>query len=131
VNAALRVFLSAPNDREVDLCKRAVSLRFTSAKQTYDRALLWATAIDGDSGGFVVADVVENLRICLADKVQKVARSRGSYQDWWLIFIDLVTCGSLDPNDRASVQSVIEIPKPFTRLIFLDPRDCMRSWALQ
>ena len=48
---------------------------------------------DYNSGGFVVSELERNLRLCIAEKTEKVASVRHKYVEWWLLFLDHIGYG--------------------------------------
>ena len=49
---------------------------------------------DGNTGGFVAAELLKNIQLCLREKSQKIARWRAKYPEWWLVLIDHVGYGA-------------------------------------
>jgi hypothetical protein len=124
VKAALARFATLPEDEtEYDLCDWTVNLRFRRADAPVpDRKFVLAISLDDDSGGFVVAEVVRNLRLCIADKIGKVTPFLKDYAEWWLVLPDLVALANLDDREIAEVRNHID-PGPFRRIALLDPRN--------
>lgn len=43
---------------------------------------------DHDAGGFVAAEIIRNLNICIAEKVKKIIPHHNRYRQWWLVLPD-------------------------------------------
>jgi len=88
-------------------------------------------ASDKDSGGWVMPEVVKNLRLCIAEKERKIAPYRDKYTEWWLILSDHIDY-SMEPIDRDVFQTTVmpNITHSFKRIIFIDPRDHRRAFAV-
>jgi hypothetical protein len=77
---------------------------------------------DHDSGGWVLSETQKNLRICIKEKTQKIARFRKKYQEWWLILIDLIGYG-VEDCDRTLFREHLAIDHEWNKVILLNPLD--------
>ena len=48
---------------------------------------------DRDAGGWLIAELERNIRICVLEKTAKIAVVRTRYPEWWLILIDHIGYG--------------------------------------
>ncbi len=83
---------------------------------------------DRDQGGFVVAEIIRNLNLCIAEKVAKVAPYRDRYSEWWLVLSNNID-PDLDPDEHASVGEHVDVGV-FDRVVLIDPRDPSRALVL-
>jgi hypothetical protein len=84
--------------------------------------------MDYDSGGWVMAELERNLRICIAEKERKVASFRSRYPKWWLVLEDRIDY-AVDEEDRPRFRSEVmsRIEHTFDRIVLLDPRGTRRA----
>lgn len=66
-------------------------LNFIRATDAHQSFFIFGGYGDHDSGGWVLAETLKNLRICIEEKTRKVARVRHKYPEWWLMLIDIGT----------------------------------------
>jgi len=106
---------------------RAIRLRFLPAGRTYDTLLVLGGSADHDSGGFVVAELLRNLKICIAEKNRKVAPVRHKYGEWWLALEDRVAYGALDRGDVREVREALGHVPGFVKVLLVSPIDPTRG----
>ena len=99
----------------------AFSVDLIRASTQHPTFFLPGGSADHDSGGFVVAEMERNIRICFADKVRKVARVRGKYSEWWLALVDHIGYGALDDSDRQDLRNALQLPKVWDRVLLINP----------
>jgi hypothetical protein len=75
---------------------------------------------DGQSGGFLVAEMERNLRLHIAEKTGKIAKFRSRYPEWWLVLVDHIAYG-LDDTDIAQFKQGVSIPHTWHKVIVVDP----------
>jgi hypothetical protein len=78
---------------------------------------------DHDSGGFLVAELSRNLRLCIDEKVRKVDRVRSKYDEWWLAFEDRIGYGALDGDDVDQLRAALGPVVGFDKVILVNPLD--------
>src|SRR3989449_5809707 len=71
-------------------------LHFTRASEVHPYLFILGGSADHDSGGFVVAELAENLRLCIDEKSAKVLKVKDRYPEWWLVLEDRIAYGVLD-----------------------------------
>lgn len=86
---------------------------------------------DDDSGGWVMAEVEKNLRVCISDKERKIAPYRDKYSEWWLVLADHID-PSMEAEDREFFRSEVmpRIQHTFDQIILVDPRDHRRAFEI-
>jgi hypothetical protein len=84
---------------------------------------------DGQSDGWVVGEMLENLKHGIAEKTRKIASYRNRYHTWWLVFVDLIAYG-MDAFDQRALRKELNINHTFDKVIIIDPNDPRRSFEL-
>jgi len=98
-----------------------IRLSFIRASKPHPDLFVLGGSSDRDSGGFVVAELVKNLNVYIAEKARKVERVRHRYPDWWLAFEDRIGYGALDEDDQADLRKLINVAAPWSRIILVNP----------
>ena len=106
--------------RDVRVAGR-IRLRFTRASKLHPTFFVLGGSADHDSGGFVVSELAQNLRLCIAKKRAKIARFRAKYSEWWLVFDDRIGYGELDKHDRAHLRELVRVEDPWSRITLVSP----------
>ena len=131
ITAALRRFQQGArteNERKQHLS--GCSLDFYPAGTPYPWMFVLAGYSDGDAGGFVVAEVIRNLRLCIEEKTQKIERVRQRYPEWWLYLEDRISYGNLDANDVSLLREHMTVAPPWSRIVLVSPADPSVSFEL-
>src|SRR5437870_10419742 len=106
---ALERFVRQPDPKDVRMqIEDTVALRFHRASELHSTMFILGGSADHDGGGFVIAELLRNLSICITDKTEKVAARRDRYQEWWLILVDEIAYGSLDPGDIDQLRGLFD-----------------------
>jgi hypothetical protein len=100
---------------------RGLRLKFFPAGDGHETLLILGGSTDRDSGGFVVAEVLRNLRLCVAEKNRKVAAFRHRYPEWWLAFEDRVGYGALDVDDVSTIRGGLGVAHEFDKILLVSP----------
>ena len=85
---------------------------------------------DGNLGGFVVSEMVRNLRVCIANKTAQVAKAKRKYSEWWLALEDRIGHGALLEQDRTRVRELIKVEEPWSRIILVNAHDPLIGFDL-
>lgn len=109
---------------------RALRLRFHRASRKHDTLLLLGGSSDHDSGGFLVAELVRNLRICIGEKLRKVDRVRHKYEEWWLVLEDRISYGALDGDDADQLRAALGPVAAFDKVVLVNPLEPTRALHL-
>ena len=96
-------------------------LTFTRASKVHPQLFVLGGSSDDDSGGWVVAEMAKNLRICIAEKSVKVAKVRSRYSEWWLAFEDRIGYGASDEDDRRQLRELVQRDDQWSRIILVNP----------
>jgi hypothetical protein len=105
-------------------------LSFHRASHRHETLLLLGGSSDHDAGGFLVAELTRNLRICIDEKHRKVDRVRHRYGEWWLIFEDRIGYGALDDDDADQLRTTLGPVSGFDKVILLNPLDPTKAVQL-
>jgi hypothetical protein len=87
-------------------------LHFTRASKVHPHLFILGGFADHDSGGFVVAELAQNLRVCIDEKSAKVSKVKHRYTEWWLAFEDRIGHGVLDKEDQEQLRQLIRRDGP-------------------
>jgi hypothetical protein len=100
---------------------RSLRVSFLRASEPHETLLVLGGWTDRDSGGFVVAELLRNLRLCIAEKSRKVAAVRHRYREWWLAFEDRVGYGALDADDMSELRDNLRVDHEFDKVLLVSP----------
>lgn len=129
LDRALRSFAdSATRARSKVEITKHFEIDFMMAGVDHGSLFVLGVSMDEDSGGWVMAEVERNLRLCIAEKEAKIAPYRSRYPSWWLVLDDHIDFG-MDPedHDRFRTEVMPRIAHSFERIVLLDPRDPLRA----
>ncbi len=119
---ALRRFQEEPSDQPTATrMAKGFTLRFIRASKTHATFFVLGGSSDHDGGGFVVAEMARNLRICIDDKSRKVASFLNRYPEWWLALEDRIGFGVLDESDRQDLRQLISVSDPWSKIVLVNP----------
>ena len=96
-------------------------LRFTRASEVHPYLFILGGSADHDSGGFVVAELADNLRLCIDEKSAKVLKVKDRYPEWWLALEDRVAYGVLDKEDQEQLRQLIRRDGRWNKIILVNP----------
>jgi hypothetical protein len=85
--------------------------------------------VDEDSGGFIVAETLKNLTICVKEKTQRTAAFRHLYPEWWLVLIDRIGY-CLDANDRELLREHFQLAHNWDKILLLNAENPMSAFEL-
>jgi hypothetical protein len=83
------------------------------------------SGFDFDRGGWVVAEVLENVHLCVTEKAGVINRSR--YAEWWLMLVDRTGLG-FDDDDYISLRKVTSFGYIFDRILMINPYEHNHSF---
>src|SRR6266567_9430172 len=90
------------------------------ASSPHPTCFVFAGCNDRDVGGFSFGDTQWNLRLCVEDKMRRIARVRHNYPEWWLVLVDHIGFG-VDSCDQELYRQHLEIKHDLDRLVLLSP----------
>ena len=101
---------------------KGFKIRLFPASKPHSTFFVPAGSTDHDSGGWVLAELLENIPICIEDKTKKVSRFRDKYSLWWLLLVDYIGYG-LNTVDRTQLRSLVDVSGTWDRIILVNPLD--------
>ena len=81
-----------------------------------------ASLHDEDWGGFVVAEQIRSLSLCIKEKSRKTSSYRGRYPTWWLAFVDTIGY-RLSQYDRMQLRRAFDLEHDWGKIILINPLD--------
>lgn len=105
------------------------SMELLPAGDPHGNLFLPGGYVDQDAGGWVLSEVADNLRICIAEKAEKVAEVRRRYPEWWLVLVDRIAYG-FDEIDGEQFRKTFVIDHPFDEVVLIDPQNPARSFEV-
>jgi hypothetical protein len=96
-------------------------LRFQPASRPHPIMMLLGSWSDHDAGGFVVAELMRNLQICIPEKQRKIAPFQKRYSEWWLALEDRIAYGHLDRDDVRELRRALSPMTVFAKVILVNP----------
>jgi len=97
-------------------------LRLIPSSSKLRKQFQYGMSSDGDSGGFVVGLIYENLKLIINEKEEKVENHRKKYSEWWLAVVDTIGYGLTDLD----IEQFCDLPKleyQFDRILLVSPLD--------
>ncbi len=95
--------------------------RFARASKVHPHLFILGGSADHDSGGFVVAELADNLRLCIDEKSAKVLKVKDRYPEWWLALEDRIAYGVLDREDQEQLRQLIRRDGRWNKIIMVNP----------
>ncbi len=126
---AMKTLSNLPIAKEIETTVTdnfTIHLRPTGIELTHHFSI--ASYTDYDAGGWIAAEVIRNLNLCISEKELKIAPYRDRYVEWWLVLLDLIGT-SLNEEDRAPIAQHVSRGS-WDRIILLDPRDPVRAYEV-
>lgn len=122
LRAAISEFMERPHAQSHEMqIAPGFRLEFLPASAAHEWWFVHGGSIDHDSGGFTVAELIENISICLAEKTLKVAPYLQRYSEWWLAFEDTIALADLDTDELAELKQHLPSHHPFSRVVLVSP----------
>jgi hypothetical protein len=130
LRSTLKAFMTQANPQPLEReIAPGFDLQLRRTGRLHDTFFVPGGYTDLQAGGWLISEVAENLKFCIAEKTRKIASVRHKYPEWWLALPDLIHWG-LDDFDQQAVREQITILHPFDRVILLDPRDHTRAFEI-
>lgn len=80
--------------------------------------------VDGDSGGWIESELIENISRCTIEKAAKIQSNKTKFPKWWLLLVDEIGLAQTKP-DMASKEEYLRARSEFETVILLSPdQDC-------
>jgi hypothetical protein len=88
-----------------------------------------AAPFDGDESGWVVSDIIDNLKLCIAEKTHKVASVHSKYPEWWLALVNRID-PFLEADDMQDVRAHVPRPSTWDKVILTSSNDHTQAFEL-
>lgn len=108
---------------------KTLEIDFFPASKVHSTLFLWSGGADGDSGGFVVHEILKNLRLCVEKKTLVVAPHRHKYPKWWLVFVDLIGW-VLDDLDKRQLRQHWNMEHDWDKIILISPQNPLSAFEI-
>ena len=95
-------------------------LRILPSTHKLQNQYQYGMSSDGDSGGFVVGLIYDNLKLIIAEKENKIKNYRTKYSEWWLAVVDTIGYG-LSDLDAEQFYELKKIESQFDRILLVSP----------
>lgn len=118
INKNLRATLKTinyPPQGKIDICK-GLSVEFLQRTPGKDMFILGSPG-DDDAGGWVISELIDALKLALAEKTPKV---HAKYAEWWLTLVNHIDPVVSD-DDIAPVRQHVVKPSIWKRVILVSP----------
>jgi len=119
IRRALKDFINQPARSAYNI---SLSPNFRISLHPAERVLetffRYGMAVDYDRGGWVVAEVLKNIHLCIDEKARVI--DRHIYKEWWLLLIDRTGLG-FDKNDYGSLREATSFGCTFDRVLLFNP----------
>lgn len=129
MKAVLRAFRTnpAPGGLHVQLAPN-FELEIRPATIVVEHYFMLGGYADRDAGGFVAAEIIRNLNLCVAEKARKIAGYRARYAEWWLVLPDRIG-PDLNMDERRSIGDHVDL-LVFDRVVLIHPSDPTKALVL-
>jgi hypothetical protein len=126
-------FMNSTKQQDVEVSLgNAFELNIFRASNPHASFYVMAGYTDRDSGGWLVSEIMRNLRICVNQKTNNLAKVRAKYAEWWLVLVDHIGHG-LDDLDRQQLHAQVtaqSLSPDWRKIILVDPHDHTRSFEI-
>jgi len=96
-------------------------LKIFPSDQRLEHQFNFGTLSDNDSGGFVLSNIPDSLKLIIKEKEGKITPFYAEYKNWWLVLIDFIGYG-IDGNELTALKRITGTSK-FERIYFISPVD--------
>ena len=121
LRAALAAFMAQPERNSgIIYTDEHFELDVIRASQPLEHYFRMGGNSDHQSGGFIVAEMLDNIAHCAAEKLQKIANIRSKYPEWWLVLTDHIGLG-LDDHDKQQLLDDAKRPVGWDKIVVVSP----------
>jgi len=108
---------------------QGLTVSFLPAGKAFDQFFVLAGPQDGDAGGWIVSEIIENLKACIALKSTTVARAHAKYPEWWLLLVNRIY-PDIDVDDIQEIRLNVVVPDTWRKVIVVSPSDHTLAFEL-
>jgi len=80
---------------------------------------------DRQAGGWVVSELISNIKHCASEKLRKIDPHRPKYKSWWLALTNYTGFG-LGEHESQQLRQHLARPRGWDKVILVDPSDPSR-----
>jgi hypothetical protein len=99
-----------------------LELEYHTSSSSESGAFKVATILDRDWGGLVLANLLHNLDLCVAEKSRKTAAYRAGYEQWWLALVDTIGY-HLEEPERQELREAFTLQHDWDQVVLINPED--------
>ncbi len=130
VRSALQQFMqSTIRQAKTITITRHFELSIRQAGTSFPSFFLLGMGSDLDAGGFVFAQVLQNLKLCIAEKERKISHYKHKYPEWWLVLPDHIG-HALDAEDRHQFRSLPPLVHSWNKVILINPNNPSHAFEI-
>ena len=93
---------------------------FKAAESRFEDIYVLGGTSDQDSGGWLMGLLEQSIRLCVAEKSQKILGVRDRYPEWWLLLVDHIGYG-LSTFDRGCFRNRVRIAHGWGKICLISP----------
>ena len=112
----------------IEVCDGLV-LELRRAPIRYSRYFVVGGFVDEDTGGFIIPEMLTNIKICIEEKTRRTAAFWHKYPQWWLVLVDRIGM-LLDANDQDQLRRNFKSEHRWNRIIIVNSEDPMSAFDL-
>ena len=129
VRRALELFKENPYAVDtLDVADRFI-LDFYPATKPHQTFFVMGSAMDHNAAGFVLGELVTNIRLCIEKKTPKAAGVHSKYPEWWLVLVNRID-NDLSEDDRQQIREHVTVPPIWKKVTVLSWRDHTSAFDL-
>jgi hypothetical protein len=102
------------------ICK-SINLSVFPSSKIFSDCFVIGGSMDGNSGGWLGRMLQENIDICVREKTNKIAHFRNRYEAWWLVLIDHIGYGSIEP---------LNVAHDWDKIIILNSQNPLQAYTI-
>ena len=130
LHGALKGFITGATHTETRLkIGNRFEVRISRASDLRSTFYVLGHTTDRNAGGWEISEMEKNLRICISDKMKKIAKFKPKYPVWWLVFEDRIGYG-LDGFDQKKLRELMCLPPHWDKIILVDAQNHTRAFEL-
>lgn len=122
IRSVLQSFIISPSEENTEIeIDRSLSLELFPASVLHATFYVMGGQMDLDSGGWMLAEVERNLRLCIREKTEKRNKNaKQYYPEWWLVLSDHIGYG-LASYDREQLREQVSFSHDWDRIVLINP----------
>jgi len=116
------------NDSTITISPKFCVTLIKTSKPHSDLFVLGGFA-DSDSGGFILAELSRNIKICVTEKTRKIECVRSKYPEWWLVLVDHIGYG-IDKRDYEELRQLFQFEHSWDKIVLVNPLNAKQGYEL-